>query len=41
MHTTSPAAALHEADHLAVPIEPQLPAANPPTADDICRTLRR
>src|SRR5580693_4005010 len=25
----------------AVPIEPQHPAANPPTADDICRTLEQ
>jgi Transglycosylase SLT domain len=36
-----PAAAHHEADQLAVPIEPQPPAANPPTADDICRTLEQ
>jgi soluble lytic murein transglycosylase-like protein len=25
----------------AVPVEPQPPAANPPTADDICRTLEQ
>jgi soluble lytic murein transglycosylase-like protein len=38
---TPPAAAHHEADQPAGPIEPQPPAANPPTADDICRTLEQ
>ena len=38
---TPPAAAHQEADQPAVPIEPQPPAANPPTADDICRTLEQ
>jgi soluble lytic murein transglycosylase-like protein len=38
----TPAAAAHqEADQPAVPIEPLPPAANPPTADDICRTLEQ
>ena len=36
-----PAAAHHEADQPAVPIELPPPAANPPTADDICRTLEQ
>jgi hypothetical protein len=38
---TPPAAAHHEADQPAVPIELPPPAANPPTADDICRTLEQ
>jgi hypothetical protein len=38
---TPSAAVHHEADQPAVPIEPQPPAANPPTADDICRTLEQ
>jgi hypothetical protein len=38
---TPPAAAYHEADQPAVPIELPPPAANPPTADDICRTLEQ
>jgi soluble lytic murein transglycosylase-like protein len=38
---TPPAAADHEAGQPAVPVEPQPPAANPPTADDICRTLEQ
>ena len=32
---------IDEADQPVVPIEPQPPATNPPTADDICRTLER
>jgi Transglycosylase SLT domain len=36
---TPPAAAHQEAEQPAVPIEPQPPTANPPTAEDICRTL--
>ena len=38
---TPPTAAHHEAGQPAVPVEPQPPAANPPTADDICRTLEQ
>jgi len=38
---TPAAAAHHEADQPAVPIELPPPAANPPTADDICRTLEQ
>jgi soluble lytic murein transglycosylase-like protein len=38
---TPPAAADREADQAAVPVEPQPPAANPPTADDVCRTLEQ
>jgi soluble lytic murein transglycosylase-like protein len=37
---TPPAAAHQEADQPARP-EPLPPAANPPTADDICRTLEQ
>ncbi len=35
---TPAAAAHHEADQPAAPIEPPPQAANPPTADDVCRT---
>jgi hypothetical protein len=38
---TPPAAAHQEADQPAMAIEPRLQAANPPTADDICRTLEQ
>ena len=38
---TPPAAVHPEADQPTVPIEPQPPAANPPTADDVCRTLEQ
>jgi Transglycosylase SLT domain len=38
---TPPAEAHHDGDQLALPIEPQPPAANPPTADDVCRTLEQ
>ena len=36
---TTPALGHPEVDQKAVPSEPQRPAANPPTADDVCRTL--
>jgi soluble lytic murein transglycosylase-like protein len=36
---TPPTAVHPEADQKAAPSEPQRPAANPPTADDVCRTL--
>ena len=36
---TTPAAGHPEVDQKAVPSEPQRPTANPPTADDVCRTL--
>ena len=39
--TTPPAAVHPEAGQPTVPIEPQPPAANPPTADDVCRTLEQ
>src|SRR6476646_1632328 len=35
----APSAGHPEVDQKAVPTEPQPPAANPPTADDVCRTL--
>ena len=38
---TPPVAVHQEAEQTAVPIEPQHPAANPPTADEICRTLEQ
>jgi soluble lytic murein transglycosylase-like protein len=37
----TPAAVHPEAGQPTVPIEPQPPAANPPTADDVCRTLEQ
>jgi soluble lytic murein transglycosylase-like protein len=36
---TTPAVGHPEVDQKAVPSEPQRPTANPPTADDVCRTL--
>jgi soluble lytic murein transglycosylase-like protein len=36
---TDPPARPPEVDQKAGPSEPQRPATNPPTADDICRTL--
>jgi soluble lytic murein transglycosylase-like protein len=36
---TTPALGHPEVDQKAVPSEPQRPTANPPTADDVCRTL--
>ena len=36
---TAPAAGPPEVNEKAVPSEPQRPTANPPTADDVCRTL--
>jgi len=35
----APSAGHPEVDQKAVPTEPQRPTANPPTADDVCRTL--
>ena len=35
----APSAGHPEVDQKAAPSEPQRPAANPPTADDVCRTL--
>jgi hypothetical protein len=36
---SAPSAGPPEVDQKAVPSEPQRPTANPPTADDVCRTL--
>ena len=38
---TPPAAVHPEAGQPTVPIEPQPPAANPPSTDDVCRTLEQ
>jgi hypothetical protein len=35
----APSAGHPEVDQKAVPTEPQRPTSNPPTADDVCRTL--
>ena len=35
----APAVGHPEVDQKAVPSEPQRPTPNPPTADDVCRTL--
>jgi hypothetical protein len=36
---SAPSAGPPEVDQTAVPSDPQRPTANPPTADDVCRTL--